>query len=94
MENIYSQGTAQWRKWLTFWINKLKADVEALETDLTTVNQEITNLQANSEVESNKSQDIELDKLSEDKYPSAKAVVDYVTSIIVDSLSGLVDANY
>lgn len=31
MENIYSQGTAQWRKWLTFWINKLKSDGETFE---------------------------------------------------------------
>lgn len=45
MENIYSQGTAQWRKWLTFWVNKLKADGETFETDLTAVNLEITNLQ-------------------------------------------------
>ena len=32
MENIYSQGTSQWRKWLTFWINKLKGDTESIES--------------------------------------------------------------
>ena len=31
-ENIYSQGTSQWRKWLTFWINKLKCDTESIES--------------------------------------------------------------
>ena len=31
-ENIYSQGTSQWRKWLTFWTNKNKTDNEQLET--------------------------------------------------------------
>lgn len=28
MDNIYNQGTAQWRKWLTYWVNTLKSNIE------------------------------------------------------------------
>jgi hypothetical protein len=64
------------------------ADIDDLNDNADSIDTALHDLDTNKEAVSNKSQDIDTDAASTDKYPSTKAVADYVAAQIGDAIGG------
>jgi hypothetical protein len=70
------------------------ADVNDLNYNSDTIDSALHGLETDKEALTNKSQDISTDSSSTDKYPSTKAVADYVAAQISDAITDAIGGSY